>query len=65
MKEQKIIESVNHLQTCLEDINQQLINLHNNGVEFVFNIKPPYETKSGTKIEITRITKLVDYLKNE
>jgi hypothetical protein len=64
-KEQKIIELVDHLKTCLEDINQQLTVLYDNGVDIVFNIKHPYDTKSGNKIELSKVTKLVDYLTNE
>lgn len=63
MKEQKIVDLVENLKNNIESINQQLVNLNNNGVEFVFEIKSPYETKSGTRIEIKKITKSVDYLK--
>ncbi len=64
-KEQQIINLVNRLKNSLEDINQQLVELHDNGVDVVFSIKHPFDTKSGNKIELTKVTKLVDYLKNE
>jgi len=64
-KEQKITQAIEHLKNSIEDINQQLFLLHEHGVDFVFHVKTPFDTKSGTRIELAKATKLVDYLKNE